>query len=176
MINGRIAYSTTALRGFELGERVPRRAQSREADVLLTKLGGARTNATSKSHSRALVAAAAGEAQSLKLGIDVEWIAPHRPFEAIMLSLVPSLTCALDHKSFYRGWTFLEAYYKAFQIFPGTVDVEQISMSEMGHVPLQISDGAWVWRHSVLDAFELSIVWKSSELCTIEHLPVEAVD
>lgn len=169
MTKGRITYATTTIAGAELSERVPHRIQSQTASALLALLLPGETSACSKSHSRALVAAAAGGAPSLKLGIDIEWRSPRRPFTAIMQSLAPSISGPLDCASFYRGWTFLEAYYKAFQELPISFDIETILSAKAEQAPQSISNGAWVMHQSVSEAFELCLVWKSSELCTVEY-------
>jgi 4'-phosphopantetheinyl transferase len=168
MTKGRITYSAAAITGASLSERVPHRVQSRAANALLAGLAGA---VTSKSHSRSLVAAAAGDAVSLKLGIDIEWKSQHRPFDAIMKSLVPGLTCRLDAAAFYRAWTFLEAYFKAFQELPDPADIEVVAASDVRNLPQPIGNGAWALHHSVLEAFELCLVWQSPDLCAVEFLP-----
>ena len=168
--NGRIGYAVTAISGAPLADRVPHRLQSLAAAALLTSLGGDRASATSKSHSRAAVAAAMGNAASLKLGIDVEWMSPDRPFAAIMHAFAPSLTGPLDRDCFYRGWTFLEAYFKAFQELPNARAIAEIVTADAKPIPLQIGDGVWVRHDNVFEVFKLCLVWKSSELCAIEPL------
>ena len=43
----------------------------------------------------------------LMLGIDIEWIAPHRPFAAIARGYLGIAVTAMEASTFYRGWTFL---------------------------------------------------------------------
>jgi hypothetical protein len=149
--------------------------QSPAAGALLASLGGDLAAATSKSHSRAVVAAAIGNTSSIRLGIDVEWMSPDRPFTAIMQAFVPSLLSPLDGDSFYRGWTFLEAYYKAFQQLPCPRDIEKFIAVEAKQTPHQIENGSWVQQQNVFESFKLCLVWKSSDLCVVEHLPCGAM-
>jgi hypothetical protein len=171
MTKGRIVYAATAIAGAELGERVPHRVQSQAAAALLTRLTRTELSASSKSHSRALVAAAAGDGTSLTLGIDVEWMSPQRPFAAILQSLVPSISCPLDCQSFYRAWTFLEAYFKAFQELPNSRDVEMILKTAADRRAQVIGNGASVLHRNVHESFALCLVWKSSELCEVRYAP-----
>jgi phosphopantetheinyl transferase len=171
MVSGRILYATSTIRAAGPGERIPRRQQSEAASGLLCRLGGPqfRPNATSKSHSRAIVAAAAGQADQLSLGIDVEWVCENRPFNAILRFLVPSLTSDVDCQGFYRAWTFIEAYYKAFQEQPDPADVAAILTTSPDDKLLEVSGGVWLMQHRVADVFELCLVWKSSGSCAIEY-------
>ena len=95
-----VAFTAAKLAGWKVTSRVSHRVQSNAASTLLTTLQTDPVLATSKSHSRAVVAAAAGNTPTLKLGIDVEWMSPHRPFAAIMRNFAPALSRPLDGDSF----------------------------------------------------------------------------
>lgn len=63
------------------------------------------------SHSRVASAVAAGT--HLPVGIDIEWMAPHRDTEKILEVLCGISRPSLPSDAFYRAWTFYEAYFKA---------------------------------------------------------------
>jgi 4'-phosphopantetheinyl transferase len=172
---GRVAFTAAALAGWEHSHRVPHRVQSIAANALLAALSTDPVQASSKSHSRAVVAAAVGNAPALRLGIDVEWMSPHRPFAAIMRSFAPGISGTLDGDSFYRGWTFLEAYYKAFQQLPEPADIEAIVAAAANPEPQSVGNGAWVLHQTVFAAFKLCLVWKSSDLCDVAYHPRDAM-
>jgi hypothetical protein len=118
------------------------------------------------SHSRQAIAAAVGDAEGLCLGIDIEWMCPNRPFAAfagLFLNPPPARIGAVE---FYRGWTFSEAWFKAFQRLPPERDLRAIvtrpARNDVQHLP----DGAHVLQLVVAGEFQLSLVWRAPTLET----------
>ncbi len=177
MARGEILYGTRLLPGPAIHDRVARTTQSDAASALAEVLRAAAPapGINSKSHSRALVAAAVASAEVQALGIDVEWMAPGRPFAAIMRSFAPSLPAAIDGEAFYRAWTFLEAYYKAFQRWPDENDIKQVLNKGASEGPWQIATGTQLLQRQVAGSFQLTLVWKCSGLCTIREAPDASV-
>ena len=154
-----LGYSFRTIESGDTAKRIPRRLQSQAAAALLSAL---QTRAPSpalhsKSHSRAVVAVALGQAQAL--GIDIEWIDTTRPLGRIASYLEWG---DIDRAAFYRGWTFREAYYKAFQRNPSK-DLAARAMEERpdGTI-IEFEDGVRLFQRRVLGSFQLGLVWKSA--------------
>jgi hypothetical protein len=159
----RIVYAADALSTDDISKRIPRARQSAAAAALLERLsGGLAPTASSKSHSRGVVAAAAGDAPDLQLGIDIEWMAPGRPFSAIARTVLPIAPERMPIGDFYRGWTFFEAYYKAFQEFPRSALVEQVIYRTAEVGAHRLVDGSAMAQRRVADAFQLCLVWRDA--------------
>ena len=168
----RILYATQILPTDDIGRRVPRQRQSAAASRLLEQLGGPRflTVAQSRSHSRAAVAVTACDAVGSSLGIDIEWMAPDRPFDAIAHAFLTSAPQQIGIGDFYRGWTFFEAYYKAFQRFPEGALVKTVVRRAFAGTPHSLGDGSWAMLRRVSDLFQLCLVWRTSEFCVPTHV------
>jgi phosphopantetheinyl transferase len=163
-IGARILYATDVLSTDDIRGRVPRCRQSAAAADLLERLVGTEFAPTARSisHSRATVAVAVGDAPGLLLGIDIEWMAPNRPFGAIARTFLASASQQMDCADFYRGWTFFEAYYKAFQCFPDAGLVEDIISQAADVDAYRLADATYVTQHRVADTFQLCLVWHSA--------------
>ncbi len=162
MDGGRILYATDVLPAGDPSRRVPRREQSVAASRLLARLtAGFVPSAHSKSHSRALVAAAVGDVAGLSLGIDIEWMAPGRPFAAIARDVL-DVAGDIDAEAFYRGWTFYEAYYKAFQRFPDGDDTRTVVASARDGEIVRLDGETCAIQHRVAGAFRLCVVWRDA--------------
>ena len=170
---GRLRYATDILSAGNFDRRVARTRQSAAAAALLERLcePGFHPTATSKSHSRALVSAAAGDAPELLLGIDVELIAPDRPFAMIARAFLASVRDDLAAADFYRGWTFFEAYFKALQKFPNEAEILAAAAHCQENAVLRFDNGICAIQHTVADAFQLCLVWK----CAAPDIAVERV-
>ncbi|HEY4124044.1 MAG TPA: hypothetical protein VGM36_05485, partial [Rhizomicrobium sp.] len=94
------------------------------------------------------------------LGIDVEWMAPGRPFNAIAQMFLSPLSRPMDALTFYRGWTFFEAYYKAFQRFPEEALIHEVIAHCRDNTTLSLTNGAGVLQFCVADDFRACIVWQ----------------
>lgn len=176
MAPGEIVYGTRLLHASAIHDRVARNIQSQAATALAEALSQTTTNPAliSKSHSRTLVAAAVGNAGVLALGIDAEWMAPNRPFSSIIRSFAPSLPSAIEAGTFYRLWTFLEAFYKAFQRWPEEDDIIQVFDRPNCGDAWQTARGTQLLQHQRADAFTLTIVWKCSGLCMVHEMQARA--
>jgi phosphopantetheinyl transferase len=98
-----------------MSARLPHHEQSPAAAALLNALRretGVAEGPSSKSHSRAVVAAALGEHR--RIGIDVEYCDARRDLAGLSRYLLGADAAALSLSEFYRLWTFHEAYFKAF--------------------------------------------------------------
>jgi hypothetical protein len=159
-----ILYAIDILPADDIRRRVPKSRQSAAASRLVALLEEAcgPASATSRSHSRAVVAAVAGAAPDLSLGIDVEWMAPNRPFDEISQMVLPSAERRMDILTFYRGWTFFEAYYKAFQRFPEPAQVDSLIAHNRDDDVVQLSDGTCVTQFRVAGDFRGCVVWRHS--------------
>ncbi len=158
----RIFYSTDILPTDDIRARLPKRQQSAAASALLSRLEivcPQQPSAVSKSHSRAVIAVAAGIAPVLHLGIDVEWIARNRPFDRIATMFMASDVSQKDAQTFYRGWTFFEAHYKAFQRFPEERLVRRV-IAHSSEDRLDLGDGIGVMQFDVAGDFRGCLVWR----------------
>jgi len=173
MNSAEIRYATVLLATSDVGRRMPRAQQSEGAARLIDRLseGDFRPVAESKSHSRALLAAAAGDVPGLRLGIDIEWMAPGRSFGTIARTFLPDVSPQIGMAEFYRGWTFFEAYFKTFGHFPR----QELVADVIAHAPddrvQALGERIWMLQRCVAENFRLCLVWTHAtpELC----LPVE---
>lgn len=156
-----LAYAVRVIPSGDVTRRVARRAQSQAASDLLSALTAQMplARAHSKSHSRAVVAVAAGGME--RLGIDVEWANPERAIAPILSHLEWESPGAVDTDAFYRGWTFAEAYFKAFQERPARQLVA--AAMQRGDGTIRLADGLHLFRTRVLGDFQLSLVWRGAE-------------
>ena len=163
----KILYAIDILPTDDIRGRVPKARQSTAGSRLLARIEEKYPHLTarSKSHSRAVVAAAAGTAPALLLGIDVEWMAPNRPFDQIARMFLASSSAQVDAETFYRGWTFFEAYYKAFQRFPEETLVHAV-IAHRSNEALRLGDGIGVTQLCVAGDFRACIVWQHEALET----------
>jgi hypothetical protein len=159
-----LAYSVCVIEFGHIGARVSRRLQSRAASELLSALEAQAPFATvhSKSHSRAVAAVAVGRMDDLQLGIDIEWVGAKRPVESIASYLQWEDRDPVTQEAFYRGWTFAEAYYKAFQRLPEkSLAVRAMKEGANGRT-IQMEGGIGVFQTRVFQDFQLSLVWKGA--------------
>jgi hypothetical protein len=164
-------YSADILSTDDPSRRLPRARQSAAATRLGKGLRDANFIPTtlSKSHSRMAVAAALGDARVSALGIDIEWIAPERRLDAVAAMIFDPVPENLAPLDFYCGWTFYEAYFKAFQRFPPGVSVSDV----VAHAPrdgiFRFADGTQVLHRVVAESFLLCIVWEASAPCIPQY-------
>lgn len=91
---------------------------------------GADTVALNRSHSRG-VAAVAVSASTGRLGVDVEYADPSRPWGKILAQFAGQDPGEVTPAAAAAAWTFIEAWYKAFQAWPPD-----------GHVHIALAHGA----------------------------------
>jgi hypothetical protein len=162
-----ILWAVSILPGHDAGARLARGHQSAAARRLLEALGdGFAAHKKTLSHSRHAIAAAVGDAERLSLGIDIEWMCPDRSFAAIADLFLDSAPAQIGAAEFYRGWTFSEAWFKAFQRPPPERDLRAIvtrpACNDVQHLP----EGAELLQLVVAGEFQLSLVWRARTLQT----------
>jgi hypothetical protein len=168
-----ILYATAKLEGPPARERPSRRMQSAAAQNLLCTLGsGFASVVHSKSHSYAMVAAAAGDAPELLLGIDIEWRKPNRPFAELAGFFADIGAEKLGMAEFYRLWTFGEAYFKAFQRLPTSSQLQEVRSFDRGAQDMRLSDGTCLFQCLIEGDYALSLVWRSKggQPCSLRNI------
>jgi len=158
----RIIYATRLIAAAPLDTRLPRAAQSQAARALLDRITAGTHMAFSKSHSRTAVAVAASHNAGVSVGIDIEWMAPERPFTTVALGYLGTAAAGVAVSDFYRAWTFYEAFFKAFQRPPAPAAIEE-TLSSSARSVCQLRDGTRVIQHCVADGFQLSLVWSGGD-------------
>lgn len=172
-MTGRISYATTFLPVADMRARMPRKLQSLAARELQDFLSaGIAPHVSSRSHSRAALAAAIGDADIHALGIDIELIEQGRPFTALARFLVPDASTDIGAREFYRCWTFAEAYFKAFQRLPTERHLHTIGQMPDADSRIALEDGTQVLLHLIEGLFQLCLVWRASqEPAEIQYFP-----
>lgn len=162
----RILYGVDVLPSRRLETRLPHAQQSSAAELVLDRLRktGCQAGPQSKSHSRTAVAAAIAETRQVRLGIDIEWMDKTRPFAAIASVFRTPLPQGLGPAQFYRGWTFYEAYYKAFQTYPDGTAIARVMADLVDGETLRVADEVYVMQRDVLNAFRLCLVWSGDAM------------
>lgn len=149
-----LRYELRLIPGATRGERVDRARQSAEAADLLASLrahAGIAGGASSKSHSRDLVAVAV--ASTGRVGVDVEFRTPKRAITRIAEHLdAPVAEAAAG----YRVFTFWEAYFKAFGAWPEKALLRAVAASPD---PVQRHAGVGLLHQIVEQDFAFTLVW-----------------
>lgn len=168
---GTIFYATSLLPLADAHARIPRLRQSAAARDLQEFLsGGIAPNVSSRSHTRAAVAAAVGDAQILTLGIDIEFMEHGRPFAALAGYLTENVLAEIEAADFYRRWTFAEAYFKAFQQLPPDRAFHAVAKLP-DNERLTLDDGTKILQHPISERFRLCLVWRASqEECDVRRI------
>jgi hypothetical protein len=110
-----------------------------------------------------MIAVAAGDADGLLLGIDIEWRKPDRPFTELAGFFVDIGVEKLGLEEFYRVWTFGEAYFKAFQHLPTSRQLQEVRSFDRGAEDMRLSDGTCLFQCLIQDDYALSLVWRSKD-------------
>jgi len=92
-------------------------AGAQDAAAARLAAAGCSVEAVNRSHSRGLAAVAAASVSG-PLGVDVEYADPARPWGKIIGSFADADLGALGPEPAAAVWTFIEAWYKAFQSWP----------------------------------------------------------
>lgn len=117
---------------------------------------------SSRSHSRTMVAAAVAQrGTTTRLGIDIEYCDPARAFGDILRIYDPSRDPAdpLTAETFYRCWTFIEAYYKAFGRHAEPGLVRRIASAPIDGQPIDLGGGIHAMHKAIDTGFRLALVW-----------------
>ncbi|GAA0572688.1 4'-phosphopantetheinyl transferase superfamily protein [Rhizomicrobium electricum] len=172
MLGDRILYGVDVIPADDVRARQAHRVQSPYASALATRLSAAAGSAgmVSKSHSRAMVAAACAVPPVTALGIDIEWMAPDRPFDAILANFLPSFATPVACNGFYRAWTFLEAHFKAYQCWPREKELRQVLAGPARDDSWQTVEGNYLLQHQVGGDFQLTVLWRSDQPCGIKYV------
>ena len=160
----RIVYAVDVDDNHRPDRRVSRAEQSAAAQRLLDRLEGnaSPTIVWSKSHSRAGIAVAVGNADGISLGIDLEWVSADRSYRAIARDLLGDDSGDISAADFYRLWTFYEAFFKAFQRTPRRELLREIVTHTAEPSAFRLSDGTRVLQRSTPPGFQLSLVWSDT--------------
>jgi hypothetical protein len=119
---------------------------------------------TSRSHSRGTIAVAAANSPITRLGVDVEYADPARPWRDIV-AVFMSATAHIpeDASSLCRVWTFGEAYRKAFDEIPAPELLARIAATPPpDDEPIAISARRYWYSEPLRDNFWLSLVWEEA--------------
>lgn len=167
----RIIYAGIILPTDDPVRRIARARQSEEAARLVTILCGSEfvPEVQSRSHSRAAIAAAVCRSREVSLGIDIEWMSPDRPMEAIARGFLSTAPAELTLPDFYRGWTFYEAYFKAFQRAPDEALLIEAVRAAKDDIEFRLADGTQCIQHCVATIFRLCLVWRGPGSIAIER-------
>jgi len=160
----RIEYAVDFFQTDNLSERVTRARQSAAAARMLERLeiGMDTVGARTKSHSRVAFAVAISSEIGAPLGIDVEYIAIDRPCAEIARFLGIELP-APSPGPFYRAWTFCEAYFKAFQVWPPSPIVAQMMSTCSTESQIELTNCVHVLTQQLHNNFQLCLVWHSEQ-------------
>lgn len=154
----KLHYAFRLLQGCAPGARLARSVQSAAAEELLRTLPASADGASSKAHSRALVAAVAGP--NGRVGIDVEYHAPGRRIGAVARYLMQA--DAADDLAAYRVFTFYEAHFKALGAFPEPALMRAVAAQ--GGAGYSLEGDVNVLHLIVESDFTLTLVWSGAEL------------
>ena len=144
--------------------RHPRATQRALADHLRQRLeadGDWRLH--SRSHSRGTVAVAGGNPPLTRLGVDVEYADPRRPWRDIASLWLPAFadTRGLGPPEFCRGWTFGEAHLKAFGAVPAPETlIAALRAPHSDDEPVRFGARRYWYSEPLPGDFWLTLVWE----------------
>jgi hypothetical protein len=151
------AYGAVCVAAPPYGKRLARAVQSAAAEELCAVLRrdtGIADGPRSKSHSRAVVAAAL--ARDGQVGVDVEYRSPGRPIDKIARYLSGGEVSSED--AGYRVFTFREAYFKAFGDWPETALLREVADAAGARYAL---GPVQILHEDVFGEFMLTLVWRA---------------
>lgn len=158
MTGERPRYAVRRLENYKPGQRPPKALESAAARALQAELNPA-ASLFSRSHGRGLVAAAVAAPPVTRLGIDIEWIDPRRRMAEIAEHYLGAAE-PVTPEQFFRGWTFGEAWFKAYGHDPAP-DLIRIAGANAASAPIPVGQ-AWLLQTLPEPGFVLSLVWASS--------------
>jgi phosphopantetheinyl transferase len=152
-------YAARRLSGHAPGTRPPKAAESAAARALQAELeAGTPAPLVSRSHGRGLVAAAIAHSPVIRLGIDIEWIDPRRRMAEIAAHYLGAAPEDLTPETFFRGWTFGEAWFKAFGVDPEPALIRKAGANR-SESPVAVTAGVWLLQALPEPGFVMSVVW-----------------
>jgi hypothetical protein len=151
--------------------RAPRAAQRLLADraeaEARERLAGGPGTRVSRSHSRGVSGALAGDA-SVRLGLDIEFAGAARRWREIIASFADVVPPGADAVACCRAWTFIEAWYKAFGERPAPALVSACAAADLVlDRSIRIDrHGVAAWRRhlGLGGGFEACLVWTGAEV------------
>jgi hypothetical protein len=149
-------YAVRRLPDFEPGARPPKALESAAARALQAELDP-HPAMVSRSHGRGLIAATVAHPPITRLGIDIEWIDPRRRMAAITEHYLGAAE-AVTPEQFFRGWTFGEAWFKAFGRDPEP-ELIRIAGGNRSDEPVVVGE-AWLLQSLPEPGFVMSLVWR----------------
>ncbi len=149
-------FACRRLEDYKPGARPPKALESQAARALQTELDPTAA-VFSRSHGRGLVAAAVAGPPVSRLGIDIEWVDERRRMGAITEHYLGSAE-AVTPEQFFRGWTFGEAWFKAFGRDPEP-DLIRIAGGNTSDEPVAVG-GAWLLQSLPEPGFVMSLIWR----------------
>ncbi len=143
--------------------RHSRGSQRQAVDAMEAQLDG-QWALKSRSHSRGTIAVAAANHPITRIGIDVEYADPARPWREIAAIFMPATAhTSSDTGQLCRVWTFGEAYRKAFGEVPSPDLLQRIAaMPPPDDEPIAISARRFWYSEPLRDGFWLSLVWEEA--------------
>jgi phosphopantetheinyl transferase len=142
--------------------RHPKPAQRAVAAEITRKIGPD-WRLWSRSHSRGTVAVAAGNSPLTRLGVDVEYVDPKRPWRDIAAAYLPDFgsESLADASTLCRLWTFGEAHLKAFGSVP-TADIltNVMRTAAPDDEPIRFGARRYWYSEALPDDFWLTLVWE----------------
>lgn len=175
LVLARTANALTHRHSRAVQRALAARAEAAARDNLGLRDGGAL--AMNRSHSRGLAAVALRPGAGV-LGVDVEFADPSRPWSAILDRFMGRAPRGLPPSVGAAAWTFIEAWYKAFQDWPPGAHVEtalNAAASGAGG-PFMMGYGAaggWWWMGLAADGFPVSVI--SGEPITLQRIDLAPV-
>jgi hypothetical protein len=99
-----------------------------------------------------------------RLGIDVEYADPGRPWRDIAAFYLPGAVAAgFGPGEACRLWTFGEAHFKAFGQAPSADLLVRIAGTSLADdEPVSFQSRRWWWSEEVGEGFVLSLVWEEA--------------
>jgi phosphopantetheinyl transferase len=145
-----------------IAARHAKAAQRALADQMTDKIGPD-WRLWSRSHSRGTVAVAAGNPPLTRLGVDVEYADPRRPWREIAATYLPEFQSepGIDPSTLCRLWTFGEAHLKAFGSAPDADVLRSVMQSPPPEdEPVAFASRCYWYSEPLPDGFWLTLAWE----------------
>ena len=154
-----IVHAHVRPRAYRHSRRVQRRLAEFAYGHALEKAGLDASVNRSDSHSRGVSGAAI--MPSGLIGLDIEFAQTTRDWPAILSVFCADgdLVSRLSVNQSTRVWTYIEAWYKAFAVWPGAVEIECFLDFPAGQLA-EFGAGRWAWSREIYPGFQLCVVWE----------------
>jgi len=180
--NGRTTIFACMTKSKSLYRRWPRRMQSHMANIAQKVCEenlpvACRTHKYTRTHSRGVAATAVSE-DATAIGIDIELEDPARNWSGLLGWFAPSIESkSISAFQGVKGWTFLEAYYKAMGQSVCPKDLEWIIETDIAFDELvSIGEGALVYFTKPLPDMVLCIYCRAPSDAEVVMLPETRFD